>query len=203
MKELIYPHFLKCIEFTDDIFWKNVFEELAFGNPPYNTYIRKHYLISNVKNKEFNYKITSEIQPKEIFDDLYNILHNKLGLISDVQIREDEINFENLNKTKTLKHSIIEEYCNRIGKEHKLCIYDIKKLLNHINLSLTIRNITSNDISYDDNGYIIDINGIEIKDDEIILDTLMSNCNHTCNDTITDFEYMYSHWNKYITLLIK
>lgn len=203
MRELKYPHFLKCIEFTDDIFWKNVFEELSFGVPPYNTFIKKDYIISNVKNKEFNYKINREEDTYKVFVNLYELLYNKFGLISDIQLKEDELNFENQNKKKVLKNSVIEEFCTRKSKEYNLDIKDTKKIINYINLSLVIRNINSNDIEYDDNGYIIQINGIDFNNDEIILDDIFENTSYTNNDIITDYELMINNWTKYINNLIK
>lgn len=203
MKDLKYPHFLKCIEFTDDIYWRNIFEELAFGIPPYNTFIRKEYLISNIKNKEFNYKIDKDEDSKKVFNDLYDILYNKFGLISDIQIKEDEISFENHNKKKTLKYSVIEEYCNSMRQKHDLSTSITKKLLNYINLSLTIRNIIPDNIIYDDNGYIIEIEGIEFKDSDFFVDDMLINSNYINNDTIVDYEYMYNNWNKYLNNLIK
>ena len=47
--ELVYPFFLKCCEYTDDIFWKFVFEDLAYGKSPYGTYITKNFLCCNYK----------------------------------------------------------------------------------------------------------------------------------------------------------
>ena len=33
-KEIIYPVFLECCEFSSDTFWANVFEDLAYGKTP-------------------------------------------------------------------------------------------------------------------------------------------------------------------------
>ena len=202
MRELKYPHFLKCIKFTDDIFWKNIFEELSFGIPPYNTFIRKNYLISNIKNKEFNYKIDEDDEPSKVFNDLYNLLYTKFGLISDIQIKEDEISFENHNKKKILKYSIIEEFCTRKSREHNLTIINTKKLINYINLSLVIRNLSADEIEYDENGYIIHVKSIDFNDNNIILDNMFQNSSYTNNDTIVEYDFMYNNWVKYINNLI-
>jgi hypothetical protein len=56
-REIVYPVFLECCQYADDIFWENVFEDLAYGKPPYGTYISKGFLCCSFKNKEFSYKI--------------------------------------------------------------------------------------------------------------------------------------------------
>ena len=37
--DMIYPIFIDCMRYTDDIFWKNTFEELSYGKCPYGIYI--------------------------------------------------------------------------------------------------------------------------------------------------------------------
>ena len=201
MRELKYPHFLKCIEFTDDIFWKNIFEELSFGTPPYNTFIRKDYIISNIKNKEFNYKINASHEPNIVYEELYRLFYSKFGLISDIQMKEDELNFENQNKKKVLKYSIIEEFCMRKREEHNLSIIETRKLINYINLSLIIRNINTDDIM-DDDGYIKKIDKISF-DDGMKFENIFSNTVCNSNDIISDCETICSYWVKYINNLLK
>ena len=57
INKLIYPIFLSCCEFSKDNFWKFIFEDLAYGNCPYGTYIVKNYICCNYKGKEFMYTI--------------------------------------------------------------------------------------------------------------------------------------------------
>ena len=56
-KEIVYPIFLECVESIEDTFWKNTFEDLAYGKSPHGTYISNDFLICKSKDKEFNYKI--------------------------------------------------------------------------------------------------------------------------------------------------
>ena len=51
--KLIYPFFIECLQYTSDKFWKNVFEDLAYGITPAGTYINKDFLTCNYKDKEF------------------------------------------------------------------------------------------------------------------------------------------------------
>ena len=60
-REIIYPIFLECCQFTDDKFWENVFEDLAYGKTPYGTYISKDFLCCSYKKKEFSYKIEKKL----------------------------------------------------------------------------------------------------------------------------------------------
>ena len=63
--ELIYPIFLEVCKYADeDIFWKYVFEDLAYGRSPYGTYITKNFMCCNYKGKEFSYKIEVTKQPE-------------------------------------------------------------------------------------------------------------------------------------------
>ena len=60
VKKLVYPIFLNCCQYTDDIFWEDIFADLAFGKPPLGTYISKDFLCCSLKQKEFNYKIENK-----------------------------------------------------------------------------------------------------------------------------------------------
>ena len=83
-REIIYPIFLECCQFTDDKFWENVFEDLAYGKTPYGTYISKDFLCCSYKKKEFSYKIEKKL-PKDVYNDVYDLLTNKLGLLSPLE----------------------------------------------------------------------------------------------------------------------
>ena len=74
-KEIIYPVFLECCQFTIDSFWENIFEDLAYGKTPYGTYINKDFLCCSYKDKEFSYKIERKDSEK-LYKDIYNLLVN-------------------------------------------------------------------------------------------------------------------------------
>ena len=52
-RELLYPFFIDCCAFTEDKFWKSVFEDLAYGIAPYGAYVSKGAIMCNYKDKEF------------------------------------------------------------------------------------------------------------------------------------------------------
>ena len=62
--------------------WKYIFEDLAYGRTPYGTYITKDFLCCNYKGKEFSYKIDTTKTGEQLYNELYNILFNKFGLLS-------------------------------------------------------------------------------------------------------------------------
>ena len=80
-REIIYPIFLECCQFADDIFWETIFEDLAYGRAPSGTYISKDFLNCSYKNKEFSYKIERK-DPENIYNDIYKLLTEKLGILS-------------------------------------------------------------------------------------------------------------------------
>jgi hypothetical protein len=88
MTSIIYPYFLECCEYTDDEALQTIFEQLALGQPPPNTYITKsHFWCCNQKDKEFSYKIERK-PPKELFDEVVSkvSLHYK----PDQKVKDQE-----------------------------------------------------------------------------------------------------------------
>ena len=75
-KDIVYPIFIECLQFTEDIFWENIFEDLAYGKTPYGTYISKDFLCCKYKKKDFSYKIERK-DPKILYEEVYNLLANK------------------------------------------------------------------------------------------------------------------------------
>ena len=80
-KEIVYPIFLECCQYAENTFWENIFENLAYGKTPYGTFISKDFLCCNYKKKEFSYKIERKCS-KLLYQEVYNILTKKLGLMS-------------------------------------------------------------------------------------------------------------------------
>lgn len=168
-RELMYPCFLTCLEYTEDDYWKNIFEDLSFGIAPQGTYITKNYLISNVKTKEFVYKINTENDGETLFWDIYTALSDKMGLKSLNEIEDfknsidaSEIIFNSWNsiKKKSIRDSIIMNYVSGKAVEYDLSPSTAKKLLNTINLGLMLKLINTKNIHYD-NGVIHEIHGFD------------------------------------------
>lgn len=196
MTDLKYPIFLECINLTDDIYWKNIFENMSFGIAPTNTFFRQDQLISKQKGKEFNFKIDPEKGYMYIFENVYNLLHNTLGMMSDTQIKEEETNFENQNKKKKVISSLIDEFCNRMKKKYLLNMDTIKKLQRHIHLNIVLKTDMLDCIEYHDDGSIRKIEGLFFSEGSVgITQYYPDKCQY---DYISGEELMLNNWIKYI-----
>ena len=211
--ELIYPFFIDCCEYTDDIFWKFVFEDLAYGKTPYGIYLTKNFLCCNYKGKEFSYKIDSKKEKKVLFEEIYDILHKKFGLLSkddkvkrkqmfantETEIQDNNKNWNKIRK-KSIKQNIIEKYSIEMKRKHKLTNIQVKKLFSIIIIGLIFKTITIEHISYSD-GEIRNINGISFQENKIEISPDLYNFNSVSSpEIIINEKNMSDHWKKYLKL---
>jgi len=171
-RDIIYPIFLKTIQYTEDNFWKDTFENLSYAICPSGSYISKGFLCSSMKGKEFVYKFIDK-EPERIYNDIYNLLKLKLNIMSknerSILLKEFEEVEENIRKIKTCswneikkkgtKDILLQNFLIEMKKKHELRIGQIKKLYNLINLCMILKSISTCDIDYTD-GEIKSINGI-------------------------------------------
>ena len=213
--EIVYPKFLECCEFTTDNFWKYIFEDLAYGKTPYGTYITKNFLCCNYKGKDFSYKIDNKKSAETIYNDIYNILYKKFGLLSENEKLRKRENFDkkekeikSLNnswqmiKKKNIKNIIIENYVLNMKKKYSLDNKKTKQLLSIIIIGLILKTINSNDIEYKNNK-IINIKGIHFETNSIILDNDIYNFSLNNSADIIEKKIMSENWDKFINNLIK
>jgi len=209
-KEIVYPIFLECCQYANDNYWENVFEDLAYGKAPYGTYISKGFLCCSYKKKDFSYKIERK-NSKEIYDEVYNLLSNKLGLLSqEDKIKKHKvfIDIENslsdgrktLNdiRKKNIKELLIELYVTKMKNKYSLTIKQSRYLLSIIYVGLVFKVLTSKDINYS-NGEIDSIKGIEFTKRNVIVkkDLYNLDTNFTTN-IIFDKKLLSDNWDKYI-----
>lgn len=175
-KELVYPIFLETCKYTDDGFWRQVFEDLAYGKTPYGSYINKGFLCCNYKGKEFSYKIDSQ-DSKKLFEDVFELLSKRLGVESSadksrkikdfVRIQEEIMEVRNSKwsgiKKKSTRDSIIENFIVEMKKKWNLTDSDARRLNSVINISLLFKTISSKDIEYE-GGKITSIANIFFKE---------------------------------------
>lgn len=214
-KELVYPIFLECCRFSTDIFWENIFENLAYGKSPYGTYISKDFLCCSYRNKDFSYKIEQK-DPENIYNELYDILSVKLGLLSQtekVKKRKDFKDMENIMKDtrknwndikkKNIKELLIELYVTDIQKTHSLSTKQSKYLLSIIFIAIVFKVITNNDIIYENNR-IQHIEGIDFVKKQIIIkrDLYKLEVSFAPN-IVMDKKLMSDNWDKYLKDLKK
>lgn len=174
-REIIYPIFLKIIQYTEDIFWKDTFENLAYSICPNGSYISKGFLCSNVKGKEFVYKFAGK-EPEEIYNEVSKLLKEKLHIMSKnergILLKEfEEVEqmikkFNNCSwneiKKKSSKDILFQNFLIKKKYEYNIKQSYIKKLYNLINLCIIIKSITNSDITYI-NGEITEIAGISFS----------------------------------------
>jgi hypothetical protein len=214
-KEIIYPVFLECCEFTIDSFWDNIFEDLSYGKTPYGTYINKNFLCCSYKNKEFSYKIERK-ESKILYDDIYNLLTKKLGILSHKEKIKKRVDFHNTEsrikefrqewgniRKKNIKDLLVERYVIDMKNKHSLSIKQSKYLLSVIFIAIVFKVITSKDIEYS-NGKIQNIDGIEFTDEKILVKRNIYDIDLSFSPEIfADKKVMSDNWEKYLTALRK
>lgn len=214
-KEIIYPIFLECCQYADDTFWENIFEDLAYGKAPYGTYISKDFLCCNYKKKEFNYKIENK-EASKMFDEVYNLLTKKLGLLSQKEkvkkrkafidaeesIKESRKNWSDIRKKNT-KELLIELYVTRMKNKHSLSIKQARYLLSIIMISLIFKVIVAEDIDYRD-GSIHHIEGIDFTKNHIFIERDLYKFEVSfAPHIVLDKKLMSDNWEKYLKELRK
>lgn len=214
-KEIIYPIFLECCQYADDTFWENIFEDLAYGKAPYGTYISKDFLCCNYKKKEFNYKIENKDASK-MYDEVYNLLTKKLGLLSQKEkvkkrkafidaeesIKESRKNWSDIRKKNT-KELLIELYVTRMKNKHSLSIKQARYLLSIIMISLIFKVIVAEDIDYRD-GSIHHIEGIDFTKNHIFIERDLYKFEVSfAPHIVLDKKLMSDNWEKYLKELRK
>ena len=210
--ELQYPIFLDASQYAKDTFWKYIFEDLAYGRTPYGTYIVKNFLCCNYKGKEFSYKIENNKAGKQLYDELYNILHNKFGLLSmeDKQIlrnkfektHNDTMQLHNSTwsaiKKKNIKHLIIENFVINMKKKYNLTLAQTKELLSYIIIGLIFKTIGNDDIEYRD-GKIHAINHFEFsKNHYVITKNILNYDTGGAIQQSQPKKKMIDSWEKYV-----
>lgn len=214
-KEILFPIFLECIKYTDDIFWENVFEDLSYGKTPYGTYISKNFFCCNYKDKGFNYKIEEDKDPQELYNDIYTLLVKKLCLLSQKDKIKKRLDFFNIEEDKDMKKTwssirkknikdlLIENYVISMKNKHYLTFKQARYLISIIYIGMIFKVITVKDIDYND-GKINNILGIEFKKKEIILlkDIYNIKLSKSCI-LIEEKNLMSLNWTKYIDNLKK
>ena len=214
-KEILYPVFLECLQFINDAFWENIFEDLAYGKTPYGTYINKDFLCCNYKNKEFSYKIEKK-DPKTLYNDIYSLLGKKLGILSirdktnrqiDFQNIENELkecrkNWANIRK-KNIKDLLIERYVLNMKNKYSLSYKQAQTLLSTIFIGLVFKVISVKDIKYSD-GNITEIDGISFSNKEFKFEkNIYGNDIEFRKCILLDKNSMSDNWEKFLTSLKK
>lgn len=212
---VLYPIFLECCAFTDNIFWINIFENLSYGKTSHGIYITKnHFLCCSYKNKEFSYKIDDNKDAKTIYNEVYILLTKKVGIHSN---QEKQINknvfYENYNnntklnwtniKKKNIKDILLEQYILEKKKLYNLTLDQSKFLYTIINFSLIFKILNTSNIIFD-NGKIIDITDIKLSENKIdIYPNIFISQKATLFSIYTKKKSFRELWTKYIEYINK
>ncbi len=216
-KQIVYPIFLECCNYTDDGFWKYVFEDLAYEKPPYGCSMNKGFIYCNYKGKEFSYKIEEMKDAGVIFNELYNLFTNKLKVLSKIDKQDLRSEFDKEEnglgsikdmswksiKKKSIKDMIIQEYVISEKKKRGLSIGQARKLLSLIFINLSFGIISSENIHYED-GKILAIDNIEFCNKEALYHLDTENLNGlNFHPAVYEKKIMSDNWPKYLTVLKK
>ena len=210
-REIVYPFFMECSQYTTDFFWENIFEDLAYGKAPHGTYLSKDYLCCSYKNKEFNYKIERK-NPKILYEEIYVLLTEKVGIFSNKEKTQRKKEFDDIEKSlknsnnewcsirkKNIKDTMYEKYVIEMKKKHNLSIAQTKYLLSLIFIGIMFKSISSKDINYMNNK-ITSIEGIEFSNGNFTFKkNLCVNCN-TDNDyeNENNSNCIMDNWQKFL-----
>lgn len=214
-KDIVYPIFIECLQFTEDIFWENIFEDLAYGKTPYGTYISKDFLCCKYKKKDFSYKIERK-DPKILYEEVYNLLANKLGLLSSEEKIKKKKLFNELEtnlrqsgkkwidiKKKNVKETLIELYVTKMKNKYSLTLAQSRYLMSIIFIAIVFKVITNKDIEYE-NGVIHNIKGIDFVKKQIIIEKELYKLETSfAPDIVLDKKLMADSWEKYLKDLKK
>jgi hypothetical protein len=209
-KEIMHPIFLECCQFTDDDFWKNIFEDLAYGTTPYGTYISKGFLCCSYKGREFSLKI-KETSAKKTFKKIQSLLINRLGVLSKKEKRARCQNFQTIETTikesretwkgikkKNVRNLLIEMFVIDMKHQHSLSVEQSKRLLSIILVAIMFKVILSNNIKYD-GSKIVKIEGLHFKDNEFNLESSILKLGITyVPDTAPAKKKLIFLWEKYL-----
>lgn len=185
-REIMYPFLLECIPYCSDPFWENVFEDLAYGKPPQNTFIVKNNLCCTYKNREFNYFLERK-DPKMLYTDIFTLLNEKGRLLSAKQKEQHRLDFQQIEddiresrrewngiRKKYIRDAIYEKYVLEMKNKFDLTFKQCRWLLSVISLSLLFKTLTSKDIVFRDNA-ITEIKGIQFQPRKIIFAKRLTN----------------------------
>ena len=197
--KLVYPIFLECCKYTNDNFWKYIFEDLAYKKTPYGIYIYCEHICCNYKNKEFNYKIDTTKNSKILFDDIYNLFNKRFELLSKKDKLHRKNLFDEIITESKNKNNIIYKFIILMKKKWDLSISQTRKLLSYIIL-MSIFKLLSPIKLYENNNYFkFKKNKIIFK--KKILENLSSR-SYSSVDVISK-QKMSKFWHKYCQILSK
>jgi len=183
MRTISYPIFLACRDGCADLFWKKIFENLAYGEAPKGITFKDNTLCSTTKKKEFVYSFqdkTAEL----VYQELYHILSQTFGIKTKSEYSRKKEVFDQFHKTnstrrsedvwgkikkKSLKDNLLQDYCTAMAQLYLLDPAQMRKLYRSLTAGIVFKVFLPGDIHME-NGEIKDIDGVRFAEHEVYID---------------------------------
>jgi len=140
--KILFPIFFQCIKYTDNKYFKTIFENIGYGNLPIGIHITNSAIY-------FENKLICSINnnPKEIYDNMKTIMN------TFKKENDKEIIYETWNqiKKKSIKDVYIQNYLIEMQKKYNLTLTQIKKAYNFITIALLLKLLDKEDLDYQNN----------------------------------------------------
>jgi len=172
----LFSIFLECAEWTLDPYWKDIFKQCSTGKFPKGLRMMKDgsLVVFYGKTKDIIYL---NDDPKTIFQIMIKIFKEKLGLMSDRDVKKQHDEITELKETlkegfsgtwkqikpKNTRNTLLLNFVIDCQKIHNLSQKTSERLISVIHAGFIFKSITSDDIDYSD-GIIHNIKGLTFDD---------------------------------------
>jgi hypothetical protein len=173
-KEILYPVFLSVSHLSADVFWKYLYEDLAYGICPFGTFMNNDSVFCRFKGKQFNYQFSSK-EPEEIETQLTYIFKTQLNIQSKMDYLSSRADFSKILDTshnkewkdikkKNIKDILLDNFIIKMKNKYNFNASQTHKLMCFIITGFQFKIITNLDIEYDSvTCSITNIKGIDVK----------------------------------------
>lgn len=181
--DCIYFPFLICSQKCTEIFWKNIFENLAQGKAPYPTKINKTHLYSFVDGYKFTLKYV-DMNTDDLYSKVKTIFTDKLGIVPvsnlslNIQTDFDPDPVKNF-KRKCNREIMINNFLFKLMNLHKIDIKQIQFLHTYITSSIMLKLLNIDDFEFENNE-IVSINAVDIVNGKLRIKRNIEK--YFCND---------------------
>lgn len=173
--ELLHPVFLNCCRYAVDLFWENLFEDMAYGITPYGTYIANDAIYCKAPDGSTVSTFIDHVDPEKTYNDFYDILFGVMNISSPEQRIQAQDAFKAADESsvssrvkwvdirkKNIKDILIDVFVSKMKDEYKLSLRSSVKLKTAIVSGLAFNTLDSSDVHMED-GYISSIDGIDFE----------------------------------------
>jgi hypothetical protein len=163
-----------------------------------------------MKNKEFTYKLELEKSVEEIYNDTYNLLKYRVGILSEkekliqrekvlrnrLSLKKDE--WQNVKK-KMIRDTLLENFVLNKSNQFFLSMTVSKKVLSLVIIGLMFKTLNSKDIIYSD-GFIQDISGFVFQPKRVLVtkNIYMNKNQKSVEDESFIIKQMSTYWPIYL-----